>query len=440
MSGKSYWLLLLIPFLFIRCNKDSNEEISNLTLDEVAEKYVKLSLEIGNYDGDYIDAYYGPEEWKKNNIQDSTTESFPYDELKWKASRLIHLLEDMDQSEFDTLDKLRSHFLQKQLIAAKAKIEILSGKDFYFDKESELLYDAVSPHFEKAYYDDLLTELDEVLPGEGSLSERYQEFSNQFIIPGEKLDTVFKTALKEARVRTLKYIQLPPNESFDIEYVTDKSWSGYNWYKGNSHSLIQINTDLPIKIDRAIDLASHEGYPGHHVFNVLIEKNLVNDKKWFDFSVYPLFSPHSLIAEGTANFGIKMAFPGVERLMYEKEVLFPLAGLDTGKAEQYFKIRKLVEKLSYAGNEAARAYLNGEINREEAAEWLMKYNLSSKERAIQRTKFFDKYRSYVINYNLGEDIIEEFVEKHGGIKSEPERRWKIFYEVLTTPRTASILK
>ena len=36
-----------------------------------------------------------------------------------------------------------------------------------------------------------------------------------------------------------------------------------------------MNTDLPIYIDRAIDLACHEGYPGHHVYNVLLEKNLV---------------------------------------------------------------------------------------------------------------------------------------------------------------------
>ena len=95
-----------------------------------------------------------------------------------------------------------------------------------------------------------------------------------------------------------------------VEYVTDKSWSGYNWYKGGFHSLIQVNTDLPIFIDRAIDLACHEGYPGHHVYNTLLEKHLVRDRGWIEFSVYPLFSPQSLIAEGTANFGIEVAFPG----------------------------------------------------------------------------------------------------------------------------------
>jgi len=71
----------------------------------------------------------------------------------------------------------------------------------------------------------------------------------------------------------MAHVELPATERFTIEYVTGKSWSGYNWYQGDYKSLIQVNTDLPIYIDRAIDLACHEGYPGHHVYNVLLEKN-----------------------------------------------------------------------------------------------------------------------------------------------------------------------
>ena len=70
------------------------------------------------------------------------------------------------------------------------------------------------------------------------------------------------------------HIKLPPAENFTVEYVTNKPWGGYNWYKGNYRSVIQVNTDLPIYVDRAIDLAAHEGYPGHHVYNALLEKNL----------------------------------------------------------------------------------------------------------------------------------------------------------------------
>jgi hypothetical protein len=221
--------------------------------------------------------------------------------------------------------------------------------------------------------------------------------------------------------------------------VTGKSWSGYNWYKGNSHSLIQINTDLPIYIDRAIDLACHEGYPGHHVYNALLEENLVKNRGWVEFSVYPLFSPQSLIAEGSANFGIEVAFPGKERLAFERNVLFPLAGIDPSKAEKYYLIQGVLAQLSYAGNEAARRYLNGEINRDQAAEWLVKYTLVSLERAQQRVRFFDQYRSYVINYNFGQDMVRLYIERKGGTVNQPSKRWDEFKKLISSPRLPSSL-
>ena len=79
---------------------------------------------------------------------------------------------------------------------------------------------------------------------------------------------VFQAAIRACRDRTRPVRRAAGGESFTVEYVTGKSWSGYNWYQGNYRSLIQVNTDLPIYIDRALDLACHEGYPGHHVYNV----------------------------------------------------------------------------------------------------------------------------------------------------------------------------
>ncbi len=207
-----------------------------------------------------------------------------------------------------------------------------------------------------------------------------------------------------------------------MEYVTSKSWSGYNWYQGKFKSLIQVNMDLPIYIDRAVDLACHEGYPGHHVYNVLLEKNLVRDRGWMEFTVYPLFSPQSLIAEGTANYGIEVAFSKEDRLVFERDVLFPLAKLDGSRAKDYYEVLALVDLLSYAGNEAARAYLDGKIDAKAAADWLEKYAMMPRPRAEQRVKFFDQYRSYVINYNLGKDLVRMFVERRTRGDSAAVRR------------------
>ena len=114
---------------------------------------------------------------------------------------------------------------------------------------------------------------------------------------------------------------------FDLGFVTGKSWSGYNYYKGGYRSRIEVNTDLPIRISRAVDLGCHEGYPGHHVLNTLLEQHLAKGRGWIEYSVYPLYSPQSLLAEGSANYGIELAFPGREKLAYEVKALYPLAGL-----------------------------------------------------------------------------------------------------------------
>ena len=424
MKKTGIWILSLI--VFVACT--SPEEPP--TMDSIAEQYVKLMLEIGQHDSDFIDAYYGPEEWRPV----SKADSLPADDFISSANSLISQIQSVEG------DKDRKFMLVKQLIAARTKVEMMNGKDYSFDEEAKLLYDATPPTYPTSYFDSLLMDLENALPGEGSLADRYNAFVDQFIIPKDKLDTVFQTAITEARTRTMARYDLPENENFVLEYVTDKSWSGYNYYQGNSQSLIQINTDLPIKISRAIDLACHEGYPGHHVFNALLEQNLVNGKGWKEYSVYPLFSPQSLIAEGSANYGIDVAFPGEERVQYEKEVLFPLAGLDASQADQYYEVQGLIGKLSYAGNEAARKYLNGDISREEAAYWLVKYQLSERERALQRTRFMDQYRSYVINYNLGKDLVANYIESQGGMADQPEKRWEVFKELLSNPNTASTIK
>ena len=166
-----------------------------------------------------------------------------------------------------------------------------------------------------------------------------------------------------------QHIPLPPGESFTVEYVTNKSWSGYNWYQGNYHSLIQVNTDLPIYIDRAVDLACHEGYPGHHVYNALLEKSLVRDRGWVEMTVYPLFSPQSLIAEGSANYGIDVAFPGDERVALRARRAVSGRWPGSGRRRRSTtKCMRVVDRLSYAGNEAARRYLNGEIDRAAAVD------------------------------------------------------------------------
>jgi hypothetical protein len=336
--------------------------------------------------------------------------------------------------------KLRREYLRKQLSAVRVRTEMLAGKKLTFDEESAALYDAVAPTSPDATFQTILDDLEARIPGKGPLAARVESFRQQFVVPKDRLAKVFDLAIAECRRRTQAHVTLPADESFTVEYVTNKSWGGYNWYQGNFRSLIQVNTDLPIFIDRAVDLACHEGYPGHHVYNALIEQHLTKGRGWVEMSVYPLFSPQSLIAEGSANYGIDVAFPGDERIAFEQATLFPAAGLDPKRAAEYATVFKLLDRLSYAGNEAARRYLNGQIDRAAAAAWLTKYQLMAPERAQQRTRFIDEYRSYVINYNLGKDLVRQYVEAHGGTADAPDKRWDVFTALLQSPRLPSGLK
>lgn len=427
---------VLILFLF------SNIIFSNrnqVTMDKIAESYVKLVLKIGLYDDGYVDAYYGPDEWKPSALTPAQKNKFPHDAFLKEADDILNSLKTISVSGLNESERLRYMYLKDQMAAVRARVEILNGLKLSFDDESKALYDAIAPAHSNEYFANIIASLDSILPGNGTMAERLEKFKEGFIIPRDRVDTVFKAAINECRRRTLEHIKLPDNENFSVEYVTGVPWGAYNWYKGNAFSLIQVNTELPIYIDRAIDLACHEGYPGHHVYNALLEQHLVRERGWVEYTIYPLYSPQSLIAEGSANYGIDMAFPGKERIEFEKNVLFPLAGLDASLAEKYYAVLELTSKLNYAMNEAARQYINGQLTKEGVIDWLIKYSLSTPERAERSFRFIEHYRSYVINYNLGQDIVKNYIEKNGGNESSG-KRWEAFYHLISTPQTPSGLQ
>jgi hypothetical protein len=407
------------------------------SVQDVAERYRKLVLAVGQHDASYVDAYYGPPALQRQVEKEKRSLAA----IRTDAQGALAQLERRKAADGD--EALRVEFLRKQLRAMVARVDMLNGKKLAFDDETAQLYDAVTPHHNRAYYEALLAQIDKLVPGDGPLPQRVQAFRARFAIPKDKLKPVFDAAIAACRERTGRHLELPEKESFVLEFVTNKPWSGYNWYKGDAHSLIQINTEFPIYIERAVDLGCHEGYPGHHVYNALLERHLVKERNWVEFSVYPLYSPMSLIAEGSANYGIEMAFPDDERLAFERDVLYPLAGLDPSLAGRYAELQKLLARLSYSDNDNAKEYLEGRFTREQAIEWLVNVALYPPEKAGQRVQFYDTMRGYVINYNLGKDLVKAWVEKQV-TATDPQQaraqRWAAFRQLLSSPRLASSLR
>lgn len=430
-------LLLLLAASTAACAartpEPTQEAPAAASLDVCAETYVKLVLAVGRHEPDYVDAYYGPPAW----AEAAKARTAPLAELATRASALVRALEGVPPPA-DELVAQRRSFLLQQSRSLSARVRLLQGERLDFDAESEALYGARAPVYDEAHFERLHAEIDRLLPGPGALADRLERFRQDFVIPADRLDVVFRTALAEARRRTLAHVELPAGEGVTLEFVTGKTWGGYNWYQGDARSLIQINTDLPIFIGRAIDLAAHEGYPGHHVYNALLEQKLMRGRGWLEFSVYPLYSPQSLIAEGSATYAADVAFP--DAAAYLRDVLFPLAGLDPQRAERYAKLEELARALSYASNEAARGYLGGRLTRAQARDWLARFGLLSPARAERLIANIEVTRSYTINYNLGRDLVADYIERQGGTAADPERRWRLLLELLASPRLPGDLR
>ncbi len=391
-------------------------------LDDAARVYVRLTLEAGAREPGYVDAYYGPAEWKAEADPRSV------EALRRDAAALRLRLEAMPGLAGE--DLRRRDFLIAQLRAAETRLAIGAGVKLSFADEAEGLF-ATRPQLQPLdRFDAVLADIERLLPGDGPLWQRVDALKNKVVVPPDRLTAVMQAAIAECRRRTALYIVLPAEETFRLSFVTAKPWGGYNWYQGNATSLIEVNTDLPVRIDRAVDLGCHEGYPGHHVLNLLLERRLARERGWIEFTIYPLYSPQSLLAEGSANYGIDLAFPGDDQRDFEKRVLYPLAGLDPALAGPQAALNKALRALSGARLTIAREYLDGRIDRATALALTQKYLLVSPARAEQSMTFTDTYRSYVINYGLGRDMVQARVERAG---PDAAARWRVMEALLSEP-------
>lgn len=403
-------------------------QIAVIGVDELAERFVKLGLALGEHDSAYVDAYSGPGEW----AEAAKAEQRSLDDLEADADKIIEALDVLNSRE----PTARAKGLQRAAVAAKTRIRMARGEKFTFNEEAKLLYGAAPGDYSLADFDATLADVAALFPGDGDLASRVNAFKDSLIIPVEKRRAVIDAAIAECRARTLAHMALPEGENFELSFVTDKPWGAYNWYQGDFRSKIEVNTDQPVQVSQAVTYGCHEGYPGHHVWNLLVERDLRRKNKWIEFSILPLFGPGGLLGEGSANYGVKLAFPGDEKLQFERDVLYPLAGIDPAKADVMNSLSKATVRLSHASNYIAREYLEGRIDAETAIGLAMKYDLTSRERAERRLRFIETYRSYVINYNLGEDLVEAYVERR---KAEGANAWAAFEELLTNPDPASAL-
>jgi hypothetical protein len=395
----------------------------DVTLDALARDYVRLALEIDAHESGYVDAYFGPDEWREAARRSPRERP----QLKAEADRIVSAL--VPHAFGEGVEAQRARVLRANTSSARFRLDMIDGKRVPFADEAEALF-ALRPNLRPfSDFDAAIERIEALVPGPGVLSERVEAFRSRYSIPDNRVAAVMEAAIAECRRRTAAYITLPANENFAMALVKDKSWGAYNYYKGGNQSLIEINTDLPVSVGNALVLACHEGYPGHHVQGIYNERNY-RERGWAEYSVMPLYVPAAPLNEGGADYGVELAFPGDERLKFEMDVLYPLAGLDPASAPAFDTLRRAAGELDGALLRISQMHLDGEIDREQAITLAQKYRLASADVAAQSLKFDAAYRSYVINYSVGEDLVRAYVERHG---SDPEARWAAYIRIMSTP-------
>jgi hypothetical protein len=415
------WVVGLLAIVLSACSTVAGS--AGVNLDTLAQDYVRLALEIDAHESGYVDAYYGPEEWReaaRRNPRERTV-------LKAEADRIVAALGPHARAGGE--QGQRARVMMANTSSARFRLDMIDGRRAPFVEEAEALF-ALRPKLRPlSDFDSALARIEALLPGPGPLSERVGAFRAQYSVPDDRLADVMHAAIAECRKRTMAHIPLPAGENFSMALVNDKSWGAYNYYKGGNQSVIEINTDLPVSVGNVLVLGCHEGYPGHHVQGIYNERNY-RERGWAEYSVMPLYVPAAPLNEGGADFGVDLAFPGSERLKFEMDVLYPLAGLDPKTAPAFDTLRRATSELDGALLRISQMHLDGEIDREQAITLAQKYRLASRDVAEQSLRFDAAYRSYVINYSVGEDLVRAYVDRQG---SDPEARWAAYARIMSMP-------
>lgn len=395
--------------------------------DPEERAYLRLVVALGERDPDSIDYYYGPEQWVTDIRKNPPT----LVRIRQTALQLVDHLQ-REQPGVDS-NLPQREFLARQLRAIASRADLLLGMQQSFDRETELLFGVRLPlQTDEPRLARVRAELAQLLPGKGDLAQRYMKYEQTFVVPQPRLRAVMSRALAGCRDETLRHVPLPRGEQVTVSYVHNKPWSGFSRYQGNFHSAIQVNTDFPRTVDQILQLACHEGYPGHHVYNSIRESYLVDNEHMTRFMAQPTFSPQSLASEAAATFAVEVAFPWPDRVKFERDVLFPIAGISPSKAEKYGRVEELVDKLHAAEPPIARDYLDGRLEFVRAEDALASQALMAQSEAT--LKYINEYRTYMITYTVGRDMVASVVgEPADGVTTEA-MRWQSYLRLITNLR------
>ncbi len=318
----------------------------------------------------------------------------------------------------------RGKSLAAQLDAIESRVDQLAGRSLALDTEL-LRLSGVDQPVAAQHQGDMHAELARLLPGTEPLPRRLTNYQRRFAVPRGRLHDAVTKSIALCRDQTRRYLTLPDEESLVVQYVADKPWSGYSVYRGGYHSVMQVNRALPLSASDVLNLACHEGYPGHHVYNTLREQHLVRERGRTEATALLLFSPEGFRAEAVVSAAASMAFSADERVRIFREDLFPLIGIDAEEAERYVEVCDLVDKLGTTTTPVLLRYLAGELDRIRTVQALRSQALMEHPDGL--LAYVDNYRGYALAYTAGR---ERFTPVLAAVPDETDR-WVLLLRLIT---------
>lgn len=382
-------------------------------MTDLVERYLLLGLRLGRHVDGFVDAYYGPAELK---AQADSEEPVDPAELVREAAAL--------QEETATLDdEQRARWLAAQLEGLAATAERLAGMPVSFADEVRRCYGVDPAPAAEDELADAHRRLEELIPGDGPLAERYRAW-RQRGLSSEALLPALEALQAELRSRSQALFGLPDGESVRLELVSNEPWAGFNYYLGGLRSRVVFNTDIPPRPELLPEITAHETYPGHHAEHAWKEELLVRDRGYLEESIFLTGTPQSLISEGIAKNSLEVLGDEAERACAEI-----LAGL--GSPYDVDLTRAIAEAegpiLRVAHNVALMLHEQGR-SVDEARDFALRWSLRP-EPEVQKLLDFGLHpvwRAYVVVYEVGAALVRAFV---GG---DPARYRRLLTEQLTT--------
>jgi hypothetical protein len=394
----------------------------------ISEAFIRLALAIDQHIPGYVDAYFGPEEWRK---QAEATGPRPINELLQETEALA-----ADLANDQGMDAQRKDYLSSEVTAMLTILRMQQGEVITFKQQVEGLFDIIPEWIDEAVFEKALHSLEGFLPPGESLYERMMAHHKTVEIDGLESESLFKPLLAELRRRTKERFPLPDGEELEIQMVSDKSWAANNQYLGNLRSCVQVNRDLPFHITTLAELLAHEGYPGHHTETANKEAQLVIKKGHLEFSIALLYSPASVVAEGIAMQALAMIMTDDEWTEWHANEIFPRAKKEKLDAQKEREMLNIFHQSMHGilGNAALMLHDQGASERE-VRNYLQHFELYNQVEIDHRMRILSdpRYASYTFNYYYGAQLLEELFSTQ-----DNPNHW--FTRLLTEPITVGQIR